>query len=246
MIDLSPLDRHERIALCMSGGKDSLAVVYLLRPHLGRITVYHMDTGDLLPEMCASAASVREIAPHYVHIQGDVDAWMRDNGMPTDLLPYQAHEVGRVAGQESVRLAPRYDCCFANLMLPIWQRIRDDGNTLCIRGTKTADIPRVPAPSGSLHDGIEMWNPIEGWSHDEVFAYLRSVGATIPAVYDRMTSSPECARCPAWWGEGRAAYLRERHPALFADYAARLRTVTGALMASVNNLNVELGVCNGV
>jgi hypothetical protein len=32
---------------------------------------------------------------------------------------------------------------------------------------------------------------------------------------------------------------------LFTDYAARLRTVTGEIMQSVNDLNSELSVING-
>ena len=45
-LDTSILDRHERIALQFSGGKDSLALWGLMRPHLDRVVVYHVDTGD--------------------------------------------------------------------------------------------------------------------------------------------------------------------------------------------------------
>lgn len=241
MIDISPLDRHERVALSFSGGKDSLAVVYALRPHLDRVTLYHLDTGDLLPEIREIVAHVRSFAPNFVHIQGNVDAWMSKNGLPTDLLPYSAHDVGRAAGQANVRLTSRYSCCGANLWVPMWERLKADGITLLIRGTKTADLKRMPAKTGETHDGIELWYPINDWSHDDVFAYLREVGAPHNRIYDTMTNAPECARCSAWWGEGRAAYLRKHHPALFTEYTARLRTVTGEIMESVNSLNRELG-----
>ena len=242
MMDLSPLDRHERIALSVSGGKDSMAVLYLLRDYLPRVTAYHLDTGDLLPEMRQSVAHIRKMCPNFVHIQGDVGAWIDANGLPTDLLPYSAHEVGAIAGQGNIKVTTRYHCCFNNLMRPVWERVKADGNTLLIRGTKRADLKRLPTSSGDVHDGIEIWHPIEDWSHDDVFAYLRLVGAPIPRVYSRMTNAPECARCSAWWGEGRAAYLKEFYPSLFADYSNRLRAVTGEIMESVNNLNRELGV----
>lgn len=241
MIDLSPLHRHERIALAFSGGKDSLAVVYALRPHLDRLTVYHMDTGDLLPEIRETVAHVRSFAPSFVHVQGDVGAWIAENGLPTDLLPFSAHEVGRMAGQENVRLVPRYRCCFTNLMAPLWQRIKADGITLVIRGTKNCDLKRHPTQDGETHDGVELWYPLAGWSHDQVFAYLKEVGAPTNRIYETMTNAPECARCSAWWGEGRAAYLRKYHPDLFRDYVGRLRAVTSEIIASVNNLNRELG-----
>jgi 3'-phosphoadenosine 5'-phosphosulfate sulfotransferase (PAPS reductase)/FAD synthetase len=241
MTDTSPLDRHRRVALSFSGGKDSMACVYALRPHLDRITLYYLDTGDLLPEIREAVAHVRSFAPHFVDVRTDVSKWIKDNGLPTDLLPYSAHDVGRQSGQAGVALVTRYACCYANLMLPLWDRIKADGITLLIRGTKNIDIKRLPAQSGDVHDGVELWYPLADWSHERVFAYLRSVKAPHNRIYDTMTNAPECARCPAWWGEGRAAYLRAHHPELFAEYAARLRTVTSEIIESVNNLNRELG-----
>lgn len=245
MIDPSPLARHDRIGLSLSGGKDSMAVLYLLREHLHRITVYHLDTGDLLPEVRDTVAELRKMCPNFVHIQRDVLDWIDRHGMPTDLLPYAAHEVGRMAGQDAVRTVARYECCFANLMFPVWERAKADGVTLLIRGTKTCDQKRLPVTSGEVHDGIEIWLPIADWAHDDVFTYLRSVDAPLPRLYGDMTNAPECARCSAWWGEGRAAYLRKHYPDLFADYAVRLRAVTGEIIRSVECLNRELGVVNG-
>ncbi len=62
---MTPLDRHSHGALQFSGGKDSLALVYLLRPHWERLTLYHVDAGDLLPE-------VREIVDM---VEGMVPDW---------------------------------------------------------------------------------------------------------------------------------------------------------------------------
>jgi phosphoadenosine phosphosulfate reductase len=245
MIDLAPLDQHTKIALAFSGGKDSLALVYLLRPHLDRITIYHLDTGDLLPEIHDIVEHVRGFAPNFVDVRSAVAGWIETNGLPTDLLPFAAHDIGRFAGQEQIRTVPRYACCYANLMLPLWERIAADSITLLIRGTKAVDLKRLPAVSGTVHDGVEIWHPIEDWTHERVLAYLRSVNAPHNRIYDHMTNAPECARCSAWWGEGRAAYLAEYHPELLADYARRLRAVTGEILGSVNDLNRELGVING-
>ena len=41
---------HERVALELSGGKDSVACLYLLRHQLHKITVYWLNTGDAYPE----------------------------------------------------------------------------------------------------------------------------------------------------------------------------------------------------
>ena len=239
MIDMAPLSRHDRIALAFSGGKDSTAVLYLLRDHLDRITVYHNDTGDLLPEIAAQVAHAKTVAPNFIHIRSDARGWIAANGMPTDLLPFSAHTVGQQAGQ-GVKMVTRYECCVANLMLPLWDRVRADGNTLMIRGTKSVDVPRLPALSGEVHAGIEIWHPIEGWSHGRVMEYLREVGAPHNHLYDHMTSAPECARCPAWWGENRAAYLRRFHPELHRDYMANLNAVAAEITVSIGHLRHEL------
>ena len=237
------LARHEKIALSFSGGKDSLACVYMLRPHKDRITIYHMDTGDLLPEVREIVDHVRGFWPRFVKIQGNVNQWIATYGLPTDLLPYSSHPIGRMFGQEGAAIVPRYDCCFLNLMQPVHERIKADGNTLVIRGTKVADEKRLPADSGEAPDGVEIFLPIRGWSHQQVFDYLRSVGAPISRVYDYVTNSPECARCPAWWNERRASYLREFHPELFREYANRLRVVGAAIQEPLGNLMRELQDC---
>jgi 3'-phosphoadenosine 5'-phosphosulfate sulfotransferase (PAPS reductase)/FAD synthetase len=241
MIDLSPLDRHERIALCASGGKDSLAVVYLLRPYLHRLQVYHLDTGDLLPEVMEIARHVEAMAPNFVRVQTDAMGWIAKHGLPTDLMPHSAHPIGRAMGEDRIALVPRYECCWANLMQPLWDRIRADGNTLLIRGTKRIDMKRLPVPGGGNDSGVEFWLPIEDWSNADVFAYLRSVGAPICRVYDTVTNSPECARCSAWWGERRAEYLRQHHPELWRDYSRRMRAVLAELWSPLQALNHEIG-----
>ncbi len=240
MIDISPLLRHDKVALSFSGGKDSLACVYLLRDYLDNITVYHLDTGDLLPEVRDVVSQVEAFCPNFVHIQEDVRSWIAEYGLPTDLLPYSTHGVGVMGGQSGAKLVTRYHCCFMNLMWPVWSRIKEDGNTLCIRGTKLVDMKKLPANSGEIHEGVEMWFPVNDWSHDQVQTYLREVGAPHNPIYDHMTNSPECARCPAWWSEGRAAWLRSRHPDLFADYARDLRIVANEVAGPINDLRREL------
>jgi 3'-phosphoadenosine 5'-phosphosulfate sulfotransferase (PAPS reductase)/FAD synthetase len=242
MIDLSPLDRHQKIALSFSGGKDSLAVVHLLMEHLDRVTIYHLDTGDLLPEMRESVDRVRCWAPNFVTVRTDVLAWQKEHGLPTDLLPHSAHPVGQAMGEHKAKLVARYDCCFANLMAPIYQRIRADGNTLLIRGTKSVDMKRLPLRSGEGETALELWYPLQDWSNDQVFEYLNANCIPIPRVYDHVVNSPECARCSAWWGEGRATYLKQYHPDLFRQYDERLQIVIDEIAGPLALLRREAGV----
>lgn len=238
-IDWSVLDRHDKIAVSFSGGKDSLAVVYMLRDQLDRVVLYHIDTGDLMPETRDVVAHVRGFAPHFVHIQGDVLRSIDQFGLPTDLMPHSAHPIGQMMG-EGQPLLSRYDCCWNNLMRPIYDRIRHDGNTLLIRGTKAIDMVRLPMRSGDTDNEIELFYPLQDWSHAQVFAYLAAVDAPFNRLYSHHINAPECARCSAWWSEGKSVYLKRNHPHLWVDYQTRLRVVADAIEAPLAYLRHEM------
>ena len=237
---MSPLAGHKKVALCFSGGKDSLAVVYLLREHLHRLTIYHMDTGDLLPETTTVVEHVKAFAPNFVHLKGDVLAAIKRDGLPTDLLPHSAHPVGQAMGEHRHKLVSRYDCCVRNLMLPIYERIKADGNTLVIRGTKAVDMKVLPVADGMTEQGLTTYYPLQDWTNQQVFDYLAEVGAPVSRVYRHMTNSPECARCSAWWSEGKGSYLKRYHPDVWVDFNERLRTVVDEIEAPLAALRKEL------
>jgi phosphoadenosine phosphosulfate reductase len=173
-----------------------------------------------------------------------VNGWINQNGLPTDLLPHTAHLVGQLMG-EGPRLVARYDCCWANLMSPIYDRIKADKNTLVIRGTKRSDMARLPVSSGDTDGGLTFLYPLQDWTNAQVFAFLREQGAPVSRIYDHVENSPECARCSAWWGEKRASYLREHHPQLYQDYGHRLKAVADAIAVPLRNLRVEAAEFGG-
>lgn len=233
------LDRHEKVGLSFSGGKDSTACVFLLREFLHRVTVYHVDGGDLLPETQETVARVKALCPDFVTIRSDVDEWITRNGLPSDLIAYTSHPIGRIIGQSVQPISARYDCCFANIMRPLAERIKADGCTLLIRGTKSSDMPALPVASGTSLEFIELLYPLQDWSDDEVLAYLRSVGAPISRVYETGMSSLDCARCSAWWSEGRGVYLKANHPGLYEDYRGRLSNVLSSVQRALGELRTE-------
>ncbi len=232
---------HDKVALQFSGGKDSLAVVHLMRPHWDELTIYHVDTGDLLPEVRDIVDSVEAMVPSFVRIETDSNAWREQVGYPSDLVPTRSSPAGVLIGLSDRRIVDRFDCCISNIMRPMHERMIDDGVTLVIRGAKRADFKRMPAENGPTGIGYDLHLPLLEWSHDDVFAYLRSVGAPICRVYENKVNAPECATCTGWWNEGRAAYLGKHHPDLFKEYKRKLTLVMDEITPALRELQTEIG-----
>lgn len=66
----SALNRHKKVAVEVSGGRDSLACLYLLRPYWNRFWVYWLNSGDSFPEVVQLMERVRARVPHFVEIAG--------------------------------------------------------------------------------------------------------------------------------------------------------------------------------
>lgn len=238
MLDLSS---YKKPALQFSGGKDSLACLYLLRDQLDRITVYWLDTGDGCPETLAGIEAVRAWIPHFEIVRSDVAAWRAAHGSPSDLVPAAAHWIGVAYGMAPERISNRFDCCFHNIMAPMHWRMVEDGVDAVIRGTKACDTGRVPAEGPNEHYTVLL--PLRDWSHQQVFNYLDAVGAARNPIYDhfRGVSAPECMGCTAWWEDGKAAYLKSRHPERHSRYVLQLESVRRVLQGHLRDLARELG-----
>jgi phosphoadenosine phosphosulfate reductase len=236
--------RGRRAALQFSGGKDSLACLYMLRPFLKDITVYYLNTGDALPETTEVVNSVREWIPNFVEIKSDVTAWRAEHGMPADLVPAVSHTIGRMYGMSALHISNRFDCCYNNLMLPLHRRMKADGVNLLIRGTKLADTGQLPFEG--WNEGVEQWLPVRDFTHDDVFGLLRDVGAPMSPVYEFATSisAPECLGCTAWWDDRKGEYLKARHPDVHATYIANLREIEREIAAHLVHLRTEIDTEN--
>lgn len=235
------IEGFKNIALQFSGGKDSLACLYLFREHLDNITVYWLNTGDCCPETLELIEQIKPSIPKFVEIKSDVKSWRITHGIPSDVVPVSSHQIAMSYGITTVRLSNRFDCCYNNLMLPLHTRMLEDGVDCVIRGTKVCDTGKVPA-EGNCGDYYVML-PIKDWSHDDVFNYLALVGAPYNKIYDhyKSISAPECFGCTAWWDDGKSAYFKALHPERLTEYRASLEQVKAALKTHLLDLENELG-----
>jgi len=254
--DFSILDKHERIGLCFSGGKDSLVLLDLLRPFWARICVYNVNTQDLLPETLevvrhAEAMTAGKIG-NWCEITTNARGWQEKFGMPSDLVPFNCTDMGRAlvnGAAGPIHLVERMKCCGANLGQPLIRKMAADGITLSIRGTRREDpawgwlMPMEATGPDTFFDGTtHYWLPIHNWTTAQVFAYLQREGLPIARYYqgEYRHSGPECATCTAWWDEGRGKYLRKFHPTIAGEYHYRLSRVQSAIRPTLDQLHDEI------
>lgn len=230
------LKRHKNVALHFSGGKDSMACLYLLRPYLDRLTVYWVNTGDAVPENVEVISKCREWIPNFCEVRSDVKAWREQHGNPSDLVPTYSGPLGRLMGFGTVKISDRLGCCFQNVMRPMYERMKSEGVTGIIRGQKLIDMPTVPAKSGDVQDGFEFYYPIETWTNPQVFAYLKEVGAPIHSCYELGTAGVDCMHCTGWWNENLVAYLKRHHPEVHAEVLRDVDKIKGAIKVHLKDL----------
>lgn len=234
------IERHERIALQVSGGRDSIACLYLMRPYWDRLTVYWNNTGAAFPETLALMEQVRAMVPHFVEIDGCQPEVVARHGIPSDIVPAANTPIGITGGGGGPLIQDRYSCCANVIMLPLHARMIEDGITLVVRGQKNADTLKAPIRSGMVDLGIEYLFPIENWTGAQVMAYLREQGAPIPRFYEVMDSAPDCMTCSAYWETGAAKYLKRYHYPEYAEVQRRLDLINAAVAPSISAFNREI------
>jgi len=234
------LTSFRKPALHFSGGKDSMACLYLLRDQLDRIDVYWVNTGDLCPELRATVDQVRAWVPRFHEVKTDVCAWRHTHGTPVDALPSNCTPLGVTYGLSNVRMSGKFDCCFANKMEPMHRRMVADGVDCVIRGTKLCDTGRIPAegPMGCYTVVL----PLRDWSHDDVHSYLQKVGAPVSEIYQygASGSAVDCLGCTALWGDDKVGYFAGRAPQRLGPYLLTLQTVREELRRHTAQLDRQI------
>jgi phosphoadenosine phosphosulfate reductase len=192
-------------ALHFSGGKDSIACLHLYQEEWDEIAVLWVNTGAQHPDMIDFMRGWKERLPHFIEINTDQPGNLRTFGWPVDVLPIENTLFGKeITGNKGPLLQSSYDCCARNVWFPLHQATLALGVKHVIKGQRANDRRKSTAHDGSVIDGVTYHMPLEDWSEDEVFSYLKKVGAELPEGYARgERTGRDCWDCTAFLDENR-------------------------------------------
>ena len=227
------INGHEKVVLWFSGGKDSMACLYLVREQLSDITVLFVNTGKHYPELLETVYKAKEMCSNWVEIKTDRDAQWKINGLPSDLVPIDWTILGQsMSSKKPITVQTYIQCCIDNIARPLWEKTKELGATLVIRGQRADEAHRATTVNNDILDGIQFWHPLELWTKDEVLTYLERKMDKLPEHYKLDHSSMDCYDCTAFAAHSldRVEFMRKKHPDLYSDYQVKI----GALYQAIS------------
>jgi phosphoadenosine phosphosulfate reductase len=243
-MDISKLlDKHGHGILCFSAGKDSLACLQLLRPHLDRITLVWVDAGASAPETLTYMRKVAASVPHFRTVHGRQPQVVKEFGWPADVVPARGTLAGSYgAGPRPVMFQPYTDCCARSMWEPLSSFIRTCGTDLVILGQRKQEALRNRLRDEVLQviGGVTYFQPLNDWDSDEVWQYLEASGLELPPFYaEGAESSVDCWNCTAYLdhNQSRLRRMQETEPERFAPVARVLTELQLQLRADVAPLD---------
>lgn len=182
---LRDIERHYRpAALASSFGAEDMVLTDLVCRHAPGIAIFTLDTGRLNEATHRLHQRVR------AHYGIEIETWYPD----TRALEAFVRGNGINAFYDSVAL--RKGCCEIRKVEPLRRALA--GRRAWITGLRRAQSVTRSAVAGQEHDavhGLEKFNPLVGWSEQDVWRYIRARGVPYNGLHDRGYPSIGCAPC---------------------------------------------------
>lgn len=237
------LNDHAKIALKYSGGKDSAACLELLRPIIDRVTVFWMNTGACYEGYRDYIMSVAATVPHFVEVTSDQPSYIRNVGIPSDIVPVNNTPLlAECMPEGQPRIVAWSSCCNTNIWQPLQRACLESGATAIVTGQRNDDMRKSPMRDGQVLDGIQYLFPLQDWSQEDVFEYLRQRNIKIPESYEGSETSPDCWDCSAFMDE-RVREIRTMkllYPEKWAVVQPRLQAIKTASERIMAHIDARL------
>lgn len=219
---LAALVASKKAVVQVSGGRDSRAMLELVAPHLRETDfVVMLLTGDSPTDTLAYASELESRFDNVVVLQSDSVSDRMRNGHPSPVVLSDQPVFADV-----LRTRSQFDCCFANIMLPLHKFTLGLQPDLILRGQRNSDEHKNPIAHLDKSDGIVYAYPIADWSDEQVDLFLAD---RLPDFYKTCSDAPDCMSCTGYWGRGYQEWLETEAPDLAAVRKERIRSVIQAI-----------------
>jgi phosphoadenosine phosphosulfate reductase len=226
---------NQKIALQFSGGKDSLACLFLLKDYWESITVVWVNTGAAFPETLKQMEFIKSIVPNFLEVNSNQPLSIEMNGYPSDVIDSWATPLGRLIDKSEIKkMQAPFDCCNTNLWQPMQRAM--EGFTVIIRGQRNDEKKKSPIRSGYEENGTTYLFPLEDWTEEDVLGFLKKEGIPLPDNYNYFNSSLDCWSCTAYLKEniGKNEYMRILHPDLHEKRQFALKDIIDSVSTELD------------
>lgn len=226
-----------------SGGKDSLAVLYLLEDFgCTNLEVIFIDTGKNFKELLDTVKYAKNRFTQYkfytIYTNRTAN-WVK-YGLPADAMNMDYSEHGNMFMGTINKFQTKFHCCYKNIMEPAWEYAKQVNCDVLIRGEKDSDKLKSVVKSGDTIEGILLYNPIEGWNDEQVRQYLHEkMGSDYPRHMDFYHSSLDCRDCTAYLKDtsDRVELLKTNYPEEYEIFLDNLHNIKQSLLEHLEPIN---------
>jgi 3'-phosphoadenosine 5'-phosphosulfate sulfotransferase (PAPS reductase)/FAD synthetase len=215
--------------LAFSGGKDSMACLFLLRNTID--CALFVDTGKTYPETQAMVEFASTIVPVQI-VETNQDAQNAREGIPSDIVPVNWTRLGQqMTGPKPVTVQNYMICCFENIALPLVNAAKALKADEIVYGQRENEAHRSTSKNGDRVEGMIRLHPIEGWTSQQVLRYLETQMQVPPHFYIINHSSLDCYDCTAYATETRdlVTFTAGVYPEFYKQYLERKELLDAAL-----------------
>lgn len=229
--------RHDRVAVQVSGGRDSMALLHAMLPWKERFCVYWVNPGNPFPETVEMMSILRSVVPHFKEVAGRQREIIAQDGWPSDVVPIKWTRAGQfMFGLKPFMVQGVVDCCWRSRMFPMHEAMVADAITCVVRGKRSDEADQSPSRDGDVIDGIEFRYPLWDWSTDDVVRYLAENNIPQPSSYQYATHSIDCMDCTALLGDGMDRFLEAEHPEQYTEHARRIGLIKSAIAEEMSGV----------
>ncbi len=220
-----------KLGLAFSGGKDSLACLFLNKHRAHEITAIWINTGKNYPETLEMVEIAKKMCGAFIEVRSDQESQNYIEGLPSDIVPVNLTRFASIFnGNQKQHVQSFLACCFENIGRRIHEAAIAHGITHLIRGQRIDEKFKSPARDGMIVDGIVYVQPIENWTSEQVYKFLEK-HMELPEHLFLNHSSLDCYDCTAYVKDSadRIEYTKKYHPVFFQAYENRMNKLKSAI-----------------